>query len=204
MRTVALTGLLAALAVAAPARAQDAVVRDFRVLRACAADVADICGGVLPGGGRIKACVQQNMSKLSTGCVDTLLTALAAARETSETRPVPIPAQPESKTYLGLRGVVYCEVWLFKNTQDTITGVYYNTSDLNNAADKTNTCPAALWDKVTVPSLEAQFDVLAAYRNGPRGWTMDIITLPVGPVETFDGLQARWMGQGLLPNGVSP
>jgi hypothetical protein len=84
-----------------------------------------------------------------------------------------------------------------------IAGVYYNTSALNNSADKKNTCPDAMWDKVTVPSLEANFDILAAYRNGPRGWTMDSITLPVGPVVAFDGLETRWMGQGLMPKGVS-
>jgi hypothetical protein len=101
--------------------------------------------------------------------------------------------------------VIYCEVWLFRNdpASGQIAGVYYNTSALNNAADKMNTCPAAMWDKVTVPWLEANFDVLAAYRNGPRGWTMDSITLPVGPVVAFNGLESRWMGQGLMPKGVS-
>ena len=196
--------LLAALAPVVPAGAQDALLRDFRVVRSCAGDALSLCGDVLPGEGRVKACMQQNMSKLSAGCVDAVLSAMAAARETPQTRPVPIPAQPADKTYVGLRGVIYCEVWLFRSLPDSgIAGVYYNTSDLNNAADPKNTCPASLWDKVTVPSLEAQFDVLAAYRNGPRGWTMDSITLPVGPVETFDGLQARWMGQGLLPKGVA-
>ena len=191
------------LLVVGPLLAQDRLIRDFRIMRACADDVVTLCSGVMPGGGRIKACMKENMSKLSAGCVDALLTAAAAARETSETKPVPVPANPEEKTYTGLRGVIYCEVWLFRNTPDGIAGVYYNTSDLNNAADKTNTCPAEMWDKVTVASLEANFDVLAAYRNGPRGWTMDSIRLPTGPVETFDGLQTRWMGQGLLPKGVA-
>jgi hypothetical protein len=50
------------------------------------------------------------MSKLSTACVDALLTAAAASRETPETKPVPITANPEVKTYTGLRGVIYCEV----------------------------------------------------------------------------------------------
>jgi hypothetical protein len=195
--------LFSGLTVSGATWAQDAIIRDFRVLRACAGDVVALCSDILPGGGRIKACVQQNMGKLSAGCVDSVLTAMAGARETAETKPIPIPAQPENKTYTGLRGVIYCEVWLFRNTPEGIAGVYYNTSDLNNAADKLNTCPAAMWDKVTVPSLEANFDVLAAYRNGPRGWTMDHITLPVGPVVDFDGLQARWMGQGLLPKGVA-
>lgn len=203
MKKIALACLLF-LAPAAAARAQDALVRDFRVVRACAGDVASLCPDVLPGEGRIKACMKENMSKLSAGCVDALLTSMAAARETPRTRPIPVPAQPENKTYVGLRGVIYCEVWLFRSMPDGgIAGVYYNTSDLNNAANPKNTCPTSLWDRVTVSSLEAQFDVLAAYRNGPRGWTMDTITLPVGPVESFDGLQTRWMGQGILPKGVA-
>jgi hypothetical protein len=193
-----------ALAVASVASADDALVRDFRVLRACAGDVEKYCSSVIPGEGRIKGCMRENIGKLSAECVDTMLTAAAAARETPNTKPVPIPANPKPMTYNGLRGVIYCEVWLFKNTPSgQIAGVYYNTSALNNAADKMNTCPASLWDRITVASLEAGFDVLAAYRNGPRGWTMDSITLPVGPVVEFNGLQARWMGQGLLPKGVA-
>lgn len=149
---------------AGPSMAQDAVVRDFRVIRACAGDVEKLCPSVMPGEGRIKACMKENMSKLSAGCVDTMLTAAAAARETAQTKPVPIPAQHKSMTYNDLRGVIDCEVWLFRNdpASGQTAGVYYNTSALNNAADKMNTCPAAMWDKVTVPWLEANFDVLAA------------------------------------------
>jgi hypothetical protein len=196
--------LTASLLFASPSMAQNALVRDFHVLRACAGDVEAFCSHVTPGDGRIKACMKANISKLSAECVDSMLVAAAASRETSQTRPVPIPANPFDMTYTGLRGVIYCEVWLFRSTPDNgIAGVYYNTSDLNNSADKMNTCPDDMWAKVTVQSLEAQFDVLAAYKNGPRGWTMDTITLPVGPVETFDGVQARWMGEGHLPKGAS-
>ncbi len=206
-RILVIAAALAAMtsaAIAPAAMAQNAVVRDFRVVRACAADVVSLCGGVLPGEGRLKACIRENQSKLSAGCLDTMLEAAAAGRETAATRPVPIPANPADMTYTGLRGVIYCEVWLFRLMQDNgVAGVYYNTSALNNAADKNNTCPASLWDKVTVPSLEARFDILAAYKNGPRGWTMDRITLPVGPVVSFDGVEARWMGEGHLPKGAS-
>jgi len=52
---------------------------------------------------------------------------------------------------------------------------------------------------VTVKSLESEYYVIAAHKNGPRGWTMDTITLPVGPVVEFDGIQTRWMGEGKLP-----
>jgi hypothetical protein len=32
---------------------------------------------------------------------------------------------------------------------------------------------------------------------------MDSTTLPAGPVVAFNGLESRWMGQGLMPKGVS-
>ena len=65
-----------------------------------------------------------------------------------------------------------------------------------------DTCPAAMWDKVSVEALKSKYNVLGAYKNGPRGWTMDTITLPVGPIETFEGIEARWMGEGKLPKGT--
>ena len=82
---------------ASTAMAEDRLVRDFRVVRACAGDVWTLCSDVMPGGGRIKACMKDNMSKLSAGCVDALLTAMAAARETPETKPVPITEHPAEK-----------------------------------------------------------------------------------------------------------
>jgi hypothetical protein len=120
---------------------------------------------------------------------------LAVAALAADRKPVPVPSAPKPMKYTSLRGVIYCEVWLFKGSPETgIAGVYYNTSALNNSADKNNTCPADMWSKITVPALESQYDVIAAFKNGPRGWTMDWIDLPVGPVVSFDGLQARWMG----------
>jgi hypothetical protein len=55
-------------------------VRDFRVVKACARDVATLCSDVLAGDGRIEACTKANMGKLSADCVDTFLTAMARAR----------------------------------------------------------------------------------------------------------------------------
>jgi hypothetical protein len=117
--------------------------------------------------------------------------------------PIPTPSAPEIMTFAGQRDVQYCEVWLFTGKPETgIWGTYYNTSDLNNSADKMNTCPADVWDKVTVKELEEAWDVIGAYKNGPRGWTFDSVAIPVGPVETFDGIEARWWGAGQLPKGV--
>ncbi len=117
--------------------------------------------------------------------------------------PIPTPSTPEMKTFAEQRDVQYCEVWLFTGTPETgIWGTYYNTSELNNSADKMDTCPADIWDKVTVDGLKATWDVIGAYKNGPRGWTFDSVAIPVGPVETFEGIEARWWGAGELPKGV--
>jgi hypothetical protein len=84
------------------------------------------------------------------------LLALASSTVAQTRQPVPIPSSPKPMKYTGLRGVIYCEVWLFKSTPETgIAGVYYNTSALNNNADKNNTCPAEMWAKITVPGLES-------------------------------------------------
>lgn len=121
----------------------------------------------------------------------------------TERKPIPIPGEPEMMTFDNLRAVQYCEMWLFKGTPETgIAGVYFNTSNLNNSADKLDTCPPALFDKITVESLVASYDVIAAYKNGLRGWTFDSATIPVGPVVSFEGLETRWWGQGKLPKGV--
>lgn len=65
---------------ALPASAQSAG-QDLRVLHSCSWDLVRLCGGTLPGEGRIRARMRQNMSQLSAGCVDAMLTAAAAGRE---------------------------------------------------------------------------------------------------------------------------
>src|SRR5271165_5599765 len=132
------------------------------------------------------------------------LFAIAGSSVAQTRQPVPVPTAPKPLKYKDLRGVIYCEVWLFKGTPETgVAGVYYNTSDFNNKANKKDTCPADMWAKITVPDLEKQYDVLAAYKNGPRGWTMDWFDLPVGQVVEFNGLKTRWFGQGELPKGAT-
>lgn len=201
MRTLccAIVGVFLALW-AQPASAQNALIWDFRVVRACAADVEALCSGSLPGGGRIKACMKANKDKLSATCLDTMLEAAAAGRETAETKPVPIPQSPADMTYNGLRGVIYCEIWLFRLLPgEAVAGVYDNTSALNNAADPMNTCPANLWDKVAVPSLEAQFDILAARLKPPSGWKYRVAVLDKDlTISTPQGY--NWIVQDVLQN----
>ena len=36
--------------------------------QACAVDLRSLCGGIAPGGGRIRACLTSHMDSLSTAC----------------------------------------------------------------------------------------------------------------------------------------
>jgi hypothetical protein len=42
------------------------------VANECRGDVAAMCGGIEPGGGRIEACLQSHFTQLSPGCVDVM------------------------------------------------------------------------------------------------------------------------------------
>jgi hypothetical protein len=39
-------------------------------LAACKGDIAQFCGNVPPGGGKIKACLKQHIEEVSPGCKD--------------------------------------------------------------------------------------------------------------------------------------
>lgn len=101
-----------------------------------------------------------------------------------------------------LRDVRYAEVFLIGGNGITknLEAAFYNTTELNNAADQKNTCPQALWDEVDPEELKEKYDVLKVFKNGPRHWVMDWIKIPVSKeVFDFNGLKARWFGQVVLP-----
>ena len=107
----------------------------------------------------------------------------------------------------GLRGMRYCEIFLIGG--DPLTGNLYgevfNTCDLNNKANRLDTCPEAMWAKVDAESLKKQYDALGVFKNGPRGWTMDWIQLPISPdVRALDGLDTRWFMKVELPKDIRP
>lgn len=131
-------------------------------------------------------------------------TTFTASALAAEKMPIPSPEDPQMMTFDGVRGMNFCEFWLFKGTPETgIAAAYFNTTELNNSQNRMITCPASLWDKATALSLMSSYDTAAVYKNGPRGLTMDRMTLPVGPVETFEGVQMRWFGEAKLPKAVT-
>ena len=109
------------------------------------------------------------------------------------------------KHFDGLRAVRYCEVFLIGGDAITknLKALVYNTTNLNNAANPHDTCPADMWAKVDPETLKKQYDVLGVFKNGPRGWANDWIELPVGAQRDFDGLHASWYAVVQLPKDVN-
>ena len=86
----------------------------------------------------------------------------------------------------------------------------YNTTSMNNPenpgapiADTADSTPLDVWNQSTQDSLADEFEVPSVLKNGPRFWTNDWITLPVGPTMEFDGLYARWFAYPAYPPGIS-
>jgi len=195
MRKLGLIGAALVGLLAHPAMAQIGIVDGLEIARACAVDVISLCAGVIPGDGRIKACVRKNMGNLSKSCHDAIQQDISA----------PIPqggAQTTVMRFAGLNNYRYCEVFLIGGNPFDLEGAVYNTTDLNNAADKHDSCPADMWSKVDAKALKDEFHMLGVFKNGPRHWMYDWIELPVGAQDSLDGLQARWFAQVKLPPNI--
>ena len=76
MRFVATALILSILAV--PALAAEPQTPRGAVREACKADVASLCSGLQPGGGRIGGCLKANREKLSDGCKSAIAAAMQA------------------------------------------------------------------------------------------------------------------------------
>ena len=122
------------------------------------------------------------------------------AKRADARKPIPIPKNPTEVTTTPLRDVGFCEVWLISGNEETgFTVVFYNSMGLNKNPDKMTSCPPDLWATVDPKKLEAEYDVSAVHKLGPRFWTMDSYTVPLGPVMTFGSYETRWGGEGKIP-----
>ena len=104
-------------------------------------------------------------------------------------------ADAKPNTFSGVRGQRYTEMFLIGGnaiTKDLSANVY-NTTGLNGGATTGDSCPAALLDKVDVKELKDQYHTLAAFKNGPRLWTLDWIEVEMGKELDFGGMKARWV-----------
>jgi hypothetical protein len=65
---LSVAALLLGLSIASARSQADAQAQIQNLKAACGADAARLCGNVLPGGGRILACLQQQHSQLGADC----------------------------------------------------------------------------------------------------------------------------------------
>ena len=74
MKLSAIAAILAAALAAGPAAAQTAPSGDRAdaAKKACKGDYQRLCSGVMPGGGRILACLQKHSSELGPECAKAL------------------------------------------------------------------------------------------------------------------------------------
>jgi hypothetical protein len=94
-----------------------------------------------------------------------------------------------------VRGRRYTEIFLIGGhaiIHDLNAGVY-NTIGLNDPSGIRDSSPKAVLDQVDVDALKEEYDVLSAFKNGPRLWCLDWVEVMVGKERDFNGLQARWV-----------
>ncbi len=77
MRTL---GWAAAIAAAILVTASSADAGGSAVSKACAKDIKSVCADVKPGGGKLKACVKEHFSDLSTDCQIAIVKAAAVGK----------------------------------------------------------------------------------------------------------------------------
>lgn len=92
-----------------------------------------------------------------------------------------------------LRNARYAEIFLITAEGHHLKAAVYNTTGLND-------CPLEKWRSLDAERLAKEFDVPAAYLNGPRFWTIDELTAyKTGDVISFEGLEARLVGELYIP-----
>jgi hypothetical protein len=181
-----LVGLLAQ-----PVMAREEILEGVAVLGACGADVVRLCAGVVPGDGRIKACIFEKRAELSGGCRDVLSQALTTALPADNTNVQLI-------RWVNLRAVQYTEIFLIGGNPITgdLRANVYNTQDLNGYTEANkDSSPTPVVAAIDTDAVKKQFDVVGVHVNGPKLWMLDWIDAPVGKEREFGSLHARWVAE---------
>ena len=107
----------------------------------------------------------------------------------------PDDADAKLMRFESIRGRRYTEIFLIGGhaiIHDINAGIY-NTIGLNDPGGTGDSTPQAVLDHVDVDALTRQYDVLGAFKNGPRLWCLDWVEVMVGKERDFMGLKARWV-----------
>ena len=94
-----------------------------------------------------------------------------------------------------VRGQRYTEIFLIGGHAITrkLVAAVYNTTGLNDADGTGDTSPQTMLDKVDVDVLKDEYEVLSAFKNGPRLWCLDWVEVMAGVERDFNALKARWV-----------
>ena len=104
-------------------------------------------------------------------------------------------ADAKLMTFRETYGHRYTEMFLIGGNAITrnLQANVYNTWGLNGGDTTGDSSPAALLDKIDDKAIAKQYHVLAAFKNGPRLWTLDWIEVEMGSELDFGGMKARWV-----------
>lgn len=167
------------------------------VVQECTGDIVKNCDGVLPGEGRIKACVATHLADLSTEC----LTALAK----------PVPAvlsdgdQAVTKRIENSHLMRFIEVYLAGIEPDTgeiVAECYGTYANPDIPADR-DSAPQALVAALSMDEIKKQYGVLGSSLNGPKLWIPDWFDVEVDAVREFGGIKAPWTAQLSMGKNLS-
>lgn len=94
-----------------------------------------------------------------------------------------------------VRGQRYTEIFLIGGHAITLklVGGVYNTIGRNDAAATGDTCPDGVLEKVDVDAIKEEYEVISAFKNGPRLWCLDWVEVMIGVERDFNRLKARWV-----------
>jgi hypothetical protein len=189
-----LAGMIAA--VTTPARAEGVVAEGWNAAAACIPDIEKLCGGVTPGGGRIKACIKQHIGELSPACFDDVLTLAVGLADapTIKLNPGPVAGQEVHTPYA--RDYAYCEIAPIIKTESGVVAAFYNTT---GTTGPTGGCPPQVFAGIVPKELASKLGAATVYMNptpqtARRHWVMDQNWVyAVGETVDFGGVASTWM-----------
>ena len=105
-----------------------------------------------------------------------------------------LPHDDEGATLMrseNIRGQRYTEIFLIGGHAIThhLIGGIYNTIGMNDPAGTGVSCPQDVLDEIDVEDLKEKYDLLGAFKNGPRLWCLDWAEVMVGGEQDFSGTE---------------
>jgi hypothetical protein len=193
-------------AVIQPARSEttwDKLEHGVDVAWECTGDIRKNCDGIMPGSGRIQACMAKHLGDLSQAC----LTAIAAP----EPAVVSDGADAHLKHIDNSHLMRFIEIFLAAidpKTGDIIAECYGTYANPDIPANK-DSAPQAKVAAIDLGEVKTKYGVLGASMNGPKLWIPDSFDIDAGVMRQFGSMAFPWtaqlnLGKNIDVNRVKP